>query len=88
MPPPKPAGRDGMEWSEHLAGVIKEKFGLGEGPDVVLEVTGAEPCIQTGVHPTKKGGTFVQAGMGTEVRIHNFRYFFFLCHSDMKSRVD
>ncbi|KAL2681438.1 hypothetical protein Neosp_009049 [[Neocosmospora] mangrovei] len=66
MPPAKPAGKDGMEWSEYLAKVIKEKFNLGEGPDVVLEVTGAEPCIQTGVHLTKKGGTFVQAGMGTE----------------------
>ncbi|RSL40674.1 hypothetical protein CEP53_013227 [Fusarium sp. AF-6] len=66
MPPAKPAGKDGMEWSEHLAKVIKDKFNLGEGPDVVLEVTGAEPCIQTGVHLTKKGGTFVQAGMGTE----------------------
>lgn len=68
MSPRKPADKDSMEWSEHVAQVIKDNFNLGEGPDVVLEVTGAEPCIQTGVHLCKKGGTFVQAGMGTEVK--------------------
>lgn len=69
MPPKTPAGKDGMEWSEHVAQLIKDKFDLGEGPEVVLEVTGAEPCIQTGIYLVKKGGTFVQAGMGTEVRV-------------------
>lgn len=67
MVPKKPSGVDQMEWSETVAQKIKDQFGLGEGPDVVLEVTGAESCIQTGVHLCKKGGTFVQAGMGAEV---------------------
>ncbi|KAJ6045181.1 uncharacterized protein N7446_003383 [Penicillium canescens] len=66
VPPPKPDGKDSCAWSEELARVMKEKFDLGEGPDVVLEATGAEACIQTGVHLTKKGGTYVQAGMGRE----------------------
>jgi D-xylulose reductase len=71
LPPPKPAEvSDEMEWSGEVAQLIKHQFGLGEGPDVVLECTGAAPCIQTGVHVTKKGGMYVQAGMGKEVRSH------------------
>ncbi|KAL4959800.1 uncharacterized protein BDV14DRAFT_212128 [Aspergillus stella-maris] len=66
LPPKKPEDVDESEWSEKVAKMIKEKFGLGEGPDVVLEATGAQACIQAGVHLTKKGGTYVQAGMGKE----------------------
>ena len=66
--PEKPApGVDGTEHAIEMAKVIKEKFDLGEGPDVVIEATGAPSCIMTGVHLTKKGGTYVQAGMGHEV---------------------
>ncbi|KAI5275707.1 GroES-like protein [Aureobasidium subglaciale] len=65
--PPKPdQGVDPVEHSEKIATMIKQEFGLGEGADVVLECTGAEPCIQTGVYAAKKGGTYVQAGMGKE----------------------
>lgn len=65
--PPKPvAGTDPIEHQEKLAASLKQEFHLGEGPDVVLECTGAEPCIQTGVFALKKGGTYVQAGMGKE----------------------
>lgn len=64
---PKPvAGADPVEHSEKVACLIKQEFDLGEGPDVVLECTGAEPCIQAGVFVAKKGGTYVQAGMGKE----------------------
>jgi len=65
-PPKRPDGVGAEEWNEKVAGMIKEEFGLGEGPDVVIEATGAEPCIQTGVHLAKKGGMYVQAGMGKE----------------------
>ncbi|KKA20551.1 hypothetical protein T310_5415, partial [Rasamsonia emersonii CBS 393.64] len=65
-PPPKPDVIDDTEWSEKVAKMIKEQFNLGDGPDVVLEATGAESCIQTGVHLVKKGGMYVQAGMGRE----------------------
>ena len=67
VPPPKPEGKEESVWSAEVAAIMKERFGLGEGPDVVLEATGAQACIQTGIHLTKKGGTYVQAGMGREV---------------------
>lgn len=35
---------------------------LGQRPTVILECTGAEPCIQTGVLLLKAGGRFVQVG--------------------------
>lgn len=57
------AGIDPVEHSERMAAKIKEQFTLGEGPEVVLECTGAEPCIQMGVQVAQKGGTYVQTGM-------------------------
>lgn len=50
-----------------MAEHIIEKYGLGDGADIVLECTGAELCIQGGVYAAKKGATYVQAGMGKEV---------------------
>ncbi|RMY67774.1 hypothetical protein D0863_07576 [Hortaea werneckii] len=65
--PPKPEqGTDPVQHSEKVAELIKKEFDLGEGPDVVIEATGAEPCIQAGVNLTKKGGIYCQAGMGKE----------------------
>lgn len=49
------------------AAQMNDELGLGDGPDVVLECSGAEACIQLGVFAAKKGGTLVQAGMGKEV---------------------
>lgn len=34
------------------------------GFDVVLECTGAEPCVQTGLYAARKRARFVQIGMG------------------------
>ena len=69
-PPQNPAKsgnvNDESAWSANVAAQIKERFELGEGPDVVIDATGAESCIQTGVHLCKKGGTYVQAGMRRE----------------------
>ncbi|KAL3482892.1 chaperonin 10-like protein [Aspergillus germanicus] len=65
-PPARPEGVEEVEWSEKVAGMIKETFGLGEGADVVIEATGAQSCIQAGIHVAKKGGMYVQAGMGKE----------------------
>ncbi|OAA68711.1 Alcohol dehydrogenase superfamily, zinc-type [Niveomyces insectorum RCEF 264] len=62
-----PAGADDrVEAARKLGESILAEHGLGEGADVVLECTGAESCIQAGVFATKKGGTYVQAGMGKE----------------------
>ncbi|KAF9894610.1 Cell cycle serine/threonine-protein kinase cdc5/MSD2 [Aspergillus nanangensis] len=34
------------------------------GMDVVIEATGAEPCIQTGIHVLRVAGQFIQTGLG------------------------
>jgi L-iditol 2-dehydrogenase len=34
------------------------------GSDIVIDATGAQPCIETGIEVLKKGGVFVQAGLG------------------------
>lgn len=67
LPPRADPNSDPVAHSEKFAAMIKEQFGLGEGADIVLECTGAEPCIQAGINVAKKGGTYVQAGMGKEV---------------------
>ncbi|KAK7752901.1 hypothetical protein SLS62_005060 [Diatrype stigma] len=66
--PERPAApsADPVQASRAMAETIVKQFGLGEGADVVLECTGAESCIQAGVFAAKKGGTYVQAGMGKE----------------------
>lgn len=75
LPPAKPAEiTDESEWSEKLALLIKQQFALGDGPDVVLEATGAQSCIQTGIQLCRKGGMYVQAGMGKEVSFCAFIY--------------
>lgn len=43
----------------------KAKLGDSEGVDVVIDATGVEPCIICGVHALKRGGIFVQAGLGS-----------------------
>lgn len=53
-------------FSKRISQEIKDKFNLGSGADVVLEASGAEPCIQVGVFVTKPEARFVQAGMGKE----------------------
>jgi D-xylulose reductase len=49
---------------EEIARAVVERFGLGEGVDAVVEATGAEICIQTGVHVLRKGGQYIQTGLG------------------------
>lgn len=46
---------------------IKEAADIpAEGASVILEASGAEACIQTGIFLAKPEGVFVQAGMGKE----------------------
>lgn len=59
-------GIDPVDAARAFGEKIVAEFGLGEGADIVLECTGAEPCIQAGVFAARKGGTYVQAGMGKE----------------------
>lgn len=69
------APEDPVDAARAIGEKIVRDYGLGEGADVVLECTGAEQCIQAGVFAAKKGGTFVQAGMGKEVcsPIHGYQ---------------
>lgn len=76
-PPPMPEGYGAGEaedaadrqmlWSAQVARQIKDNFDLGEGPDVVIDATGSQSAIQTGLQLCRKGGMYVQAGMGREV---------------------
>ncbi|KAK3078852.1 hypothetical protein LTS18_006463 [Coniosporium uncinatum] len=36
------------------------------GADVAIDATGAEPCISAAIHCLRRGGTYVQAGMGRD----------------------
>ncbi|GAM35111.1 hypothetical protein TCE0_015r03163 [Talaromyces pinophilus] len=65
-PPRMEPGGDPIAHAENVANLLKKKFNLGEGPDVVLECSGAEPCVQLGIFAARRGATFVQAGMGKE----------------------
>lgn len=50
--------------AEENAANILAKTGISEGFEVVIEATGVETCISTGLHALKRGGTFIQAGLG------------------------
>jgi D-xylulose reductase len=39
---------------------------LGNGADVVIDASGAEASINTGIHVLRSGGTYVQGGMGRD----------------------
>ncbi|KAI9923447.1 hypothetical protein MW887_009308 [Aspergillus wentii] len=43
---------------------MKEENELGSGADVVIDASGAEPSVHTGIHVLRTGGTYVQGGMG------------------------
>lgn len=64
LPPPRVEGEGEGDDSEVMAARLIEEHALGGGADVVLEATGAEACIQAGVHVLRAGGSFVQAGLG------------------------
>jgi D-xylulose reductase len=44
---------------ENAENLIKE-CDLGMGADVIIDASGAEPCIQTAIHALRMGGTYVQ----------------------------
>ncbi|OAA62912.1 GroES-like protein [Niveomyces insectorum RCEF 264] len=49
---------------EENARNIVAEAGLGEGADVVVDASGAEPSIRASLHAVRAGGTYVQGGMG------------------------
>lgn len=50
---------------ENAANIIKENE-LGEGADVAIDASGAEPSIQAAIHVLRRGGSYVQGGMGRD----------------------
>ena len=44
---------------ENAENLVKE-CELGMGADVIIDASGAEPCIQTAIHALRMGGTYVQ----------------------------
>ncbi|KAE8154080.1 chaperonin 10-like protein [Aspergillus avenaceus] len=50
--------------AEENAGALAEMHGFEDGADVVLDATGAAPCLNCGIHVLARGGTFVQVGLG------------------------
>lgn len=48
---------------ENAARLVAEAE-LGGGADVVIDASGAEASVQTGIHAIRAGGTYVQGGMG------------------------
>lgn len=48
---------------ENAARLVEEND-LGLGADAVVDASGAEPSVHTGIHVLRSGGTYVQGGMG------------------------
>ena len=48
---------------ENAANILKQ-IGLPDGADAVIDASGAEPSIQTSIHTVRRGGVYVQGGMG------------------------
>ncbi|CEH18250.1 xylitol dehydrogenase [Ceraceosorus bombacis] len=68
--PTRPAeGETAMEAAERNALALKGQMGVdvidADGADLVLECTGAPPCVQMGLFMTRAKGRFVQVGMGS-----------------------
>jgi D-xylulose reductase len=76
--PPKPEeGESRMNYSRRNADLMKKEFAIADsGPgqiDLVIDASGAEVSIQTGIHIVKSGGTFVQVSvfLHSTVRLNN-----------------
>lgn len=48
---------------ENARNLLKEAD-LPNGADAIIDASGAEPSIQTSIHAVRRGGTYVQGGMG------------------------
>ncbi|KAH6915340.1 xylitol dehydrogenase [Coprinopsis sp. MPI-PUGE-AT-0042] len=68
LPPAPLEGESKIDYSRRNADAMKETLGISErGPtaiDLVIDASGAEVSIRTGIYVVKSGGTFVQVGMG------------------------
>lgn len=64
LPPPPNPGESKIRYSERNAKTMREQLGITErglgSIDLVVDASGAEVSIQTGVYIARHGGTFVQ----------------------------
>ena len=58
---------DSKASSDQNAARLIEEHGLGDGADIVMEASGAEPSVQTGIHVLRVGGSYVQGGLGRPI---------------------
>ena len=69
QPPPSQDGESRITYSQRSARLLMETLGVKDrgdkAIDVVLDASGAEVSIQTGILIAKVGGTFVQAGLSS-----------------------
>ncbi|KAL5360725.1 chaperonin 10-like protein [Aspergillus floccosus] len=52
------------ESPEQNAAALLDTAGVQAGFDIVLDATGAEPCVNCGIYALTQGGSFVQVGLG------------------------
>lgn len=50
--------------SHENAARLKKENDLVDGADIVIDASGVEPSVQTGIHALRMGGIYVQGGMG------------------------
>ncbi|KAJ9605395.1 hypothetical protein H2200_010052 [Cladophialophora chaetospira] len=55
---------DAASSAQDNASRLLQDNGLDSGADIVIDASGAEPSIQTGIHALRTGGTYVQGGIG------------------------
>ena len=55
---------DVQKTPQQNATMLVEENDLEEGADVVIEASGAESSIETGIHVLRPGGSYVQGGFG------------------------
>lgn len=64
QPPAKAQGESPIAYSRRSAAALRQQLGITErGPnaiDLVVDASGAEVSIQTGIYVVKIGGTYVQ----------------------------
>jgi len=68
MPPAPEKDESKIAFSKRNAAAMKKTLGLADrglgSVDLVIDASGAEVSIQTGIRVAKSGGTYVQVGMG------------------------
>ncbi|PVH74794.1 xylitol dehydrogenase [Cadophora sp. DSE1049] len=64
LSPMNTSGTEPLEFASSFVKEVVAKHKLGSGVDLTIEASGAEACVQMGVHITKPGGMLIQAGLG------------------------